>query len=101
MHTPQFIPQGAISSSFMVQVHDFTGLNSYAHQWERKSKAVLDRAHPPGRIVEAYRYVPTGQEAGNVVITVAHDKAWQKAIESRIIMYSQSYPDLQKLDPDS
>lgn len=34
-------------------------------------KPVIDRTYPLDRIVEAYRYVETGQKVGNVVVTVA------------------------------
>jgi hypothetical protein len=32
---------------------------------------VVDRTYPLDEIVEAYRYVDTGQKVGNVLITVA------------------------------
>jgi NADPH:quinone reductase-like Zn-dependent oxidoreductase len=35
-----------------------------------KFKAVIDRTYPLDEIVEAYKYVGTGQKTGNVVITV-------------------------------
>ena len=35
-------------------------------------KPVIDRTYPLDRIVDAYRYVETGQKVGNVVITVDH-----------------------------
>jgi hypothetical protein len=35
-------------------------------------RPVIDRSYPLAEIVEAYRYVETGQKVGNVVITVEH-----------------------------
>jgi NADPH:quinone reductase-like Zn-dependent oxidoreductase len=38
-----------------------------------KFRPVVDRRYPLERIVEAYRYVETGQKTGNVVMTVGHE----------------------------
>ena len=38
-----------------------------------KIRPVIDRSYPLEEIAEAHRYVDTGQKAGNVVITVAHE----------------------------
>ena len=38
-----------------------------------KFKAVIDRKYPFEQIIEAYKYVETGQKTGNVVITVEHN----------------------------
>ena len=38
-------------------------------------RAVVDRTYPFADVIEATRYVETGQKTGNVVLTVAHDGA--------------------------
>lgn len=48
---------------------DFVFLKSLAEAG--RFKPVIDRTYPLDRVVEAYRYVETGQKVGNVVVTVA------------------------------
>jgi NADPH:quinone reductase-like Zn-dependent oxidoreductase len=38
-----------------------------------KYRAVIDRRYPLQEVVEANRYVETGQKTGNVVLTISHD----------------------------
>jgi NADPH:quinone reductase-like Zn-dependent oxidoreductase len=40
-----------------------------------KYRAVIDRRYPLEDVVEANRYVETGQKTGNVVLTISHDTA--------------------------
>jgi len=40
---------------------------------EGRFRAVIDREYPFEQIIEAYRYVGTGQKTGNVIISVEHN----------------------------
>jgi NADPH:quinone reductase-like Zn-dependent oxidoreductase len=42
---------------------------------EDKIRSVIDRTYPLEQTVEAHRYIETGQKAGNVIITVAHNSS--------------------------
>ena len=48
-------------------------ISSYFTQEMTKFKEEKDRKYLLEQIVEAYKYVETGQKIGNVVITVGHD----------------------------
>ena len=37
-------------------------------------RAVIDRSYPLDKVIEATRYVETGQKTGNVVLTVDGDR---------------------------
>ena len=51
--------------------HDQAMMNDFKDLMESGLfRPVIDRSYPLAEIVEAYRYVETGQKVGNVVITV-------------------------------
>jgi len=42
-------------------------------------RAVIDRTYPLEAVVEATRYVETGQKSGNVVLTISHDPSQHRS----------------------
>ncbi len=58
---------------FPIPKHDQEMIEYFRELLESgRFKPVVDRTYPLSEIVEAYRYVETGQKIGNVVITVDH-----------------------------
>lgn len=58
---------------FALPRHDQAMMNDFKDLMESGLfRPVIDRSYPLEEIVEAYRYVETGQKVGNVVITVEH-----------------------------
>jgi NADPH:quinone reductase-like Zn-dependent oxidoreductase len=58
---------------FPLPRHDQAMINDLKDLMESgEFQPVIDRSYPLAKIVEAYRYVETGQKIGNVVITVEH-----------------------------
>lgn len=58
-------PSFAVPSISKADVEFLTSLAEKGHY-----KPLIDRAYKLGQIVEAYRYVDTGQKTGNVVIEI-------------------------------
>ena len=55
--------------------HDQAMMNDFKELMESGMfRPVIDRSYPLAEIVQAYRYVETGQKVGNVVITVEPDR---------------------------
>jgi NADPH:quinone reductase-like Zn-dependent oxidoreductase len=54
--------------------HDQAMMNDFKDLMESgQFRPLIDRSYPLAEIVEAYRYVETGQKVGNVVITVEQE----------------------------
>ena len=55
--------------------HDQAMINDFKAQLETgQFRPVIDRSYPLAQIVDAYRYVESGQKVGNVVITVGQSQ---------------------------
>lgn len=66
---PALLPGKSVLFGFSRQ--DQAMMNDFKDLMESgQFRPVIDRSYPLAEIVEAYRYVETGQKAGNVVITV-------------------------------
>jgi NADPH:quinone reductase-like Zn-dependent oxidoreductase len=64
-------PHGGKKVMFPIPKHDQKMVGYFRELMESgQFKPVIDRTYPLDQIVEAYRYVETGQKIGNVVVSV-------------------------------